>query len=556
MNIDLRLGDCLEVLKTIPDNSVDSVVTDPPYGIGFMNKEWDNPQKHQELIEREKNRSEERFADGKSPVKGGFSKGVQPGLPIGGAKEGKWFQDWCELWARECFRILKPGGHALSFSAPRTYHRMATAFEDSGFQIRDQIMWVFGSGFPKSHNIGKAIDKIAGRVDMSCDEVKLKLKGLYDKSGKSLSKISEECGFNASGYIKTESNKPDPWTTTLPTVEKWKVISKVINATEEEKDEISNLLQSAEREVIGTKSSGLFNGGEGNSVGGTIVAEVDITIANIEEAKEWEGWGTALKPAHEPIVMARKPLSEKSIAENVLKHGTGGINIDGSRIEMKDKENINFDRPRVRKDQKEYFGNHLPDGYFKNEDFKEYNESGRFPANIIFDEEAGQLLDEQSGTLKGGASRFFYCPKAAKKDRNEGMPEEVGVFHQRPRREDGTIIYKEKNPEEWAEAMSKLPRKDKTSKAAAEEKLQDNTNGLKNNHPTVKPTDLMRYLINLITPPNGVVLDPFMGSGSTGKAAVRCGVNFIGIEKEQEYMDIAKARIEHEKNKPVQGKLL
>jgi site-specific DNA-methyltransferase (adenine-specific) len=135
------------------------------------------------------------------------------------------------------------------------------------------------------------------------------------------------------------------------------------------------------------------------------------------------------------------------------------------------------------------------------------------------------------------------------------MPEEIGIFHQRPRREDGSIIYKEKNPEEWAEAMSKLPRKDKTSKAAAEEKLQDSTNGLKNNHPTVKPTDLMRYLINLITPPNGTILDPFMGSGSTGKAAVRCGVNFIGIEKEQEYMDIASARIEHEKNKPVQQKL-
>jgi site-specific DNA-methyltransferase (adenine-specific) len=373
MKIDLRLGDCLEVLKTIPDNSIDSVVTDPPYGIGFMNKEWDSPQKHQELIEREKERSIQRFEEGKSPAKAGFSTGVQPGLPIGGAKEGKWFQDWCELWARECFRILKPGGHALSFSAPRTYHRMATAFEDSGFQIRDQIMWVFGSGFPKSHNIGKAI----------------------------------------------------------------------------------------------------------------------------KEENDWEGWGTALKPAHEPIVMARKPLSEKSIAENVLKHGTGGINIDGSRIEMKDKENINFERPRLREGKWEEVYN---GGWtFNDPNCKEYNEQGRFPANIIFDEDAGQLLDEQSGN-SGGASRFFYCPKAAKKDRNEG--------------------------------------------------------DVSNNHPTVKPTDLMRYLINLVTPPNGTILDPFMGSGSTGKAAVKCGVNFIGIEKEQEYMEIASARIEHEKNKPIQTKLL
>jgi site-specific DNA-methyltransferase (adenine-specific) len=176
-----------------------------------------------------------------------------------------------------------------------------------------------------------------------------------------------------------------------------------------------------------------------------------------------------------------------------LKHGTGGINIDGSRIEMKDKENINFERPRVR-EKKDW----VYDLGMKWEDpnIKEYNEQGRFPANIIFDEEAGQLLDEQSDK----ASRFFYCPKSAKKDRGEGIE-------------------------------------------------------LINNHPTVKPTDLMRYLINLVTPPNGTILDPFMGSGSTGKAAVRCGVNFIGIEKEQEYMDIASARIEHERNKPTQQKL-
>jgi site-specific DNA-methyltransferase (adenine-specific) len=395
MNIDLKIGDCLEVLKTIPDNSVDSIVTDPPYGIGFMNKEWDNPTKHRELIEREQKRSEERFAEGKSPAKGGFSKGVQPGLPIGGAKEGKWFQDWCELWAVECLRVLKPGGHILSFSAPRTYHRMATAFEDAGFQIRDQLMWVFGSGFPKSHNIGKAIDKM-------------------------------------------------------------------------------------------------------------------------EIEHDYEGWGTALKPAHEPIVMARKPLSEKSIAENVLKHGTGGINIDGSRIEGE---------PWVRDNTKGKA--EMYDGWGMKPNIKSNETGGRFPANIIFDEEAGQLLDEQSGISKGtgvekmtinnhsqtetkyqysklkkqfsiadkgGASRFFYCPKAAKKDRSEGIE-------------------------------------------------------LINNHPTVKPTDLMRYLINLVTPPNGTTLDPFMGSGSTGKAAVRCGVKFIGIEKEQEYMDIATARINHELNK-------
>jgi site-specific DNA-methyltransferase (adenine-specific) len=259
-----------------------------------------------------------------------------------------------EVWS-ECLRVLKPGGHLLAFSHSRTYHRMAVAVEDAGFEIRDQIMWIYGSGFPKSHNIGKAIDKIEGNGD-------------------------------------------------------------------------------------------------------------------------WDGWGTALKPAHEPIVLARKPLSEKSIAENVIKWGTGGINIDGSRIGTEEiKTNGWGDK-----------------GFVAQEDYEGITHQGRFPANIIFDEEAGKLLGEPS--------RFFYCPKTSKKDRNEG--------------------------------------------------------DVSNLHPTVKPTDLMRYLIKLITPPNGTVLDPFMGSGSTGKGAVRDGFNFIGIEKEQEYMDIARARINHELNKPVQTKLL
>jgi DNA modification methylase len=420
MVIDLRLGDCLEVLKTIPDNSVDSVVTDPPYGLSFMGKKWDYD------------------------------------VPS------------VEVWT-ECLRVLKPGGHLLSFAGSRTYHRMAVRIEDAGFEIRDQIMWVYGSGFPKSHNIGKAIDKIEGNE-------------------------REDLGANPNARPNFEGEQP----TTMGGKHKWNNLTK------------------------------------GNS--------------------DWEGWGTALKPAHEPIVMARKPLSEKSIAENVLKHGTGGINIDGSRIEMKDKENINFDRPRVRESVNPNWILKQAHDY-TDPQYKEYNEQGRFPANIIFDEEAGQLLDEQSGKSKtkanknykhsktdtesntftgrgtytpredeGGASRFFYCPKAAKKDRNEGL-----------------VVEQEKNKRPVGVAFN------------TEDDLFQQGSG--NSHPTVKPTDLMRYLINLVTPPNGTILDPFMGSGSTGKAAVRCGVNFIGIEKEQEYMDIASARIEHERNKPTQQKL-
>ena len=377
----LILGDSVDKLKELDDNSIDSIVTDPPYGLSFMGKKWDYDVPSQEIFE-------------------------------------------------ECLRVLKPGGHLLSFSHSRTYHRQAVAVEDAGFEIRDQIMWVYGSGFPKSHNIGKKVE-------------------------------------------------------------------------------------------------------------------------------QYEGWGTALKPAHEPIVMARKPFNG-TVAKNVLEWGTGGINIDECRVGT-DEITTNG------------YGDK---GFVAQEGYEPSTHQGRFPANIIFDEEAGKILDEQSGISKsspnkwegnnnapiygkyvepiddlGGASRFFYCPKAQKKDRNEGMPEQVPQFTGRPRREDGSVIYKETHPEEWAEVMKGKPRKEKTSLAASEEILQPTLKGTMNIHPTVKPTDLMAYLVRLVTPKGGVVLDPFMGSGSTGKGAIREGMDFIGIEREDEYMEIAKSRIQHEEGK-------
>ena len=571
--MELILGDCLEVLKTLPDNSVDSVVTDPPYGIGFMNKEWDNPAKHRELIEREKKRSEERFEDGKSPAKGGFSKGVQPGLPIGTAREGKWFQEWCEEWGKECLRVLKPGGYLLSFSAPRTYHRMTTGFEDAGFEIRDQIMWVFGSGFPKSLNIGKAVDKLLGN----------------DR---------EELGTNPNHRSKTD-----------------------------EKDANSN-------SMLGQPHTGDGSITKGQS--------------------EWEGWGTALKPAHEPICVARKPLSEKTNAENVLKWGTGGINIDESRI---GNESV---------PQKRHTGNTFSQSYNENGGAQytnlewEYN-TGRWPANIMFDEEAGQILDEQSGiskgkvgmtqqsspnniyqdfnskgdtkvndgiTDKGGASRYFYCPKASKKDRDSGTNElylfedkliweieklnqllkDISVdtiiypkdnewntilfgnnimdqYHQGFKFTTSIILkmiiglrtlnyYPHLNTKDYIVDVIKMIRENGLNLVDYVEQinllkqnitnekmeyllgvvnvvlptlLEINKKGKTGNfHSTVKPTELMLYLIKLVTPKGGTVLEPFMGSGSTGKACVRGGFDFIGIEKEEEYFKIAQARIENE----------
>jgi len=362
-------GDVRIRLAELPDNSVHSIVTDPPYELGFMGKSWD-------------------------------STGVAYDT---------------EVW-KECLRVLKHGGHLLAFGGSRTYHRLAVAIEDAGFQIRDQIMWVYGSGFPKSLNISKAIDKAAGN-----------------------------------------------------------------------------------------------------------------------EAKQWDGWGTALKPAHEPIVLARKPL-EGTVANNVLTHGTGGINIDASRVETSD----NFDNVKDRTDMTGKLTIHHEGGNL--EALEKLKTLGRFPANFIHDgsDEVLELFPDSKGGAypakrgqavnttfasgqeteggframgdSGSAARFFYCAKANKKDRNEGLDGfEMVVAGGMQGRQDGSLGSVTMN---------------------------------KNHHPTVKPTDLMRYLCRLITPPNGTVLDPFTGSGSTGKAAVLEGFSFIGIEQSAEYVEIATARID------------
>lgn len=378
--------DCLEGMKLLDDNSIDSIVTDPPYELGFMGKKWD-------------------------------STGIAYNV---------------ELW-KECLRVLKPGGHLLAFGGTRTYHRMTCAIEDAGFEIRDCIQWLYGSGFPKSQDISKAIDKKLG----------------------------------------------------------------------------------AEREVIGKGRGVGKKGGETYSKYGEFKAgEIEITASATELARKWEGWGTALKPANEPIVLARKPLSEKTIAENVMKWGTGGLNIDGCRIPI----DPTVDDPRLGGKgswKTDKAAKNVYEGGYAGENIQS-SPLGRFPANVILDEEAGKLLDEQSGILKsgalkpyqenhqnassykmnryktfiqpaneGGASRFFYCAKASKKERGEG-----------------------------------------------------------NNHPTVKPVSLIKYLVTLVTPPDGVCLDPFMGSGTTGMVAAMYQRNFIGFELNPEYCKMAEKRIE------------
>jgi DNA modification methylase len=382
-------GDCFDVLKNIPDSSIDLILTDPPYGLSFMGKNWDH--------------------------------GV-PGV---------------QFWI-EALRVAKPGAHLFAFGGTRTFHRLAVAIEDAGWEIRDTIMWVYGSGFPKSLDVSKAIDKIAG----------------------------------------------------------------------------------ANREVVGSKEVSDMRGGSFFSSNGRIL--VNITVPATEAAKQWQGWGTALKPAFEPITVARKPLTG-TVAENVLQWGTGGINIDGCRVATDDVlpkmsgkailggSSDGWDRP----------WKNDPNGLVRRQAaadaaIEKANTLGRWPANLIHDgsEEVVGLfpyqksckvkphvikrdktvvdfkrgLTQKTGyflSSEGSAARFFYCAKASKSERGEG-----------------------------------------------------------NTHPTVKPLALMKYLITLGLPPGGIVLDPFCGSGTTALACKELGRNYICIEKELEYYQIACNRLD------------
>ncbi|MCA6229829.1 MAG: site-specific DNA-methyltransferase [Phenylobacterium sp.] len=380
----LFLGDCLDALRQLPDASVDAVVTDPPYGLSFMGKKWDYD------------------------------------VPS------------VEVWA-ECLRVLKPGGHLLAFAGTRTQHRMAVRIEDAGFEIRDMIAWVYGSGFPKSLDVSKAIDRAAG----------------------------------------------------------------------------------AEREFmpVGSSVKRLIPGAEQDKTGSWIkddgrIYQPGVSAPATDAARQWQGWGTALKPALEPVTVARKPLTG-TVAENVQTYGTGALNIDGCRMAT----DPAVDDPRLggagtwstAKMAKNVYA-----GGFAGERHGS-SQLGRWPANLIHD-----VGDEAAGLL-GEAARFFYSPKADGTDRNEGLDGMEAKLSMR---------YGE---------QGQGPSAQQTPRKPVEQR---------NIHPTVKPTDLMQYLCRLVTPPGGTVLDPFMGSGSTGKAAQMEGFRFIGCERDPEYFAIAKARIE------------
>lgn len=334
----IHVGDSLDVMRTLDADSVDAVVTDPPYGLTFMGKAWD--------------------------------RGV-PGV---------------EYWT-EALRVAKPGAHLVAFGGTRTYHRLATAIEDAGWEIRDCFVWTYGQGFPKSHDVSKGIDKAAG----------------------------------------------------------------------------------AEREVVGErKQRGRPKAHNDEFQKNTSSSPVELlTAPATDDARRWSGWGTALKPAWEPAVIARKPF-RGTVAENVLRHGTGAINVDGCRVKAND-DPLRWERPRN-------MGFH---GGTDQGKCAALTSDGRWPANLAHDGSPA-VLD----LFPREAARFFYSAKASKADRGEG-----------------------------------------------------------NTHPTVKPSDLMAYVCRLVTPPGGLVLDPFAGSGSTGVGALREGFRFVGIELSEDYAAIARARL-------------
>lgn len=420
--MELINADCWDAMFDMEDNSVDAIVTDPPYGLSFMGKKWDYD---------------------------------VPAVII---------------W-KEAIRVLKPGGYILCACGTRTQHRMTVNIEDAGFEIRDVISWIYGSGFPKSLDVSKAIDNKFG----------------------------------------------------------------------------------AEREVIG---DGKWNARKVNgslsdsSVGLTTKADFKETAPSTDEAKQYSGWGTALKPAQELWTLARKPLSEKTVAENVLKHGTGGINIDACRIDTGNEiinEVVDYSAKGIPHAENDGGRDWINERIKNGEPVKHYipNTQGRFPANVIFDEFMGEELDKQTGVLtsgnysgkrnepktknafgefamkdekpvagsSGGASRFFYCAKASKSERNAGLEE-----------------------------LEYTPIGENTGNNHNVATLGRETQ-YKNSHPTVKPIKLMEYLIKLITPIDGIVLDPFMGSGTTGVAAKNLDRKFIGIERDPNYFKICQGRI-------------
>lgn len=539
-HVTLWYGDCLEVMATLNDNCVDAVVTDPPYGLEFMGKSWDAIGN----IGKAKNRGMGGIAQKGMTLPESYNADVNvkcegcsrwkkdhadrkcaceaPQFPNVKAHQAQAMQEWHLAWATECLRVLKPGGYMLAFGGSRTWHRLACAVEDAGFEIRDSIAWLYGSGFPKSLDVSKAIDKRKiGSAEV--DAFKRALGAAVSASGKTRTQINAECGFTMRFDI-TFDRDPEGWGCSLPTPEQYDVICRVLamdgaGGVEQlrawPRTSMEKLYRVTGYEERLNSPSGVVGLGRGST---PVVRE--LTEPGTEAAKQWQGWGTALKPAFEPIVVGRKPL-QGTVAANVLAHGTGALNINACRIEAgqdyRDKcaSVVGLDSNRNGSAYGEWTG------------IREDSASpaGRWPTNVVIDEHTAASIDEQSGTRSSG-----HFPK--------GQNTQPGA----PSGSMGSGWSNSVAPERSLDgggASRFFPTFRYEAKAPTEERPM--ANGVA--HPTVKPLDLMRWLVRLVTPPGGVVLEPFAGSGTTAEACVHEHRTCIAIEREPDYIELIKARL-------------
>lgn len=437
-------GDCIEVMRGLPAESVDSIVTDPPYGIRFMGQAWDGADIARRT-QRGRDSGAQAPAGARGPHGGYRSASVEAGRYSRSQQDAHAFQEWCAEWAAECLRLLKPGGHLLAFGGARTWHRLTSGIEDAGFEVRDSIAWLYGSGFPKSVDVARAIDARLGDLDAR--------------------------------PVHGEKTVPD-----------------------------ATLVRPA-------FAGGAYSGCEG----ATPNRKVPVSSAASAASAAWEGWGTALKPAFEPCVVARKPLCG-AVADNVLDHGVGGIHVDACRIHSAGSEGRDYKVRRLKS------GSELArtGGPWHSEEGGETyvgrTKDGRWPTNVVLDEEAALALD--AGAPES-VSRQGKPRQAAQSGEGWGM------------RATGAEYSDSGGPSRF------FPVFRYEAKAAADER--PSVDGV--SHPTVKPLALMRWLVRLVTPYGGVVLEPFAGSGTTLEAAVAEGMRAIGIEREESYLPLIADRL-------------
>ena len=485
-SVDIRHGDCLAVLRDLPDNSVDSVVADPPYGLS--------------------NTKPQQVAD----VLAAWVTGDTEAVPA--TKGGFMGKDWDSfvpppaVWA-ECLRVLKPGGHMAVFAGARTQDLMGLSIRLAGFEIRDTLGWVYGSGFPKSLDIGKAIDKRPGVHHQR--EFSAHLKEKREAAGLSRQDVAERVvGARTSACWNWEHHQ-------FPKYEWWPALRDLLGLDGEKWGPI---IAEADREVVGknrwTNSTNHFVPGEDH----TARVHTDITAPATSEAKRWDGWGTALKPAIEPIILARKPL-DGTVAQNVLEHGVGGLNIDASRVPTGE------DTGRAQ--GTDIKGGNFVHGTVKSDYVSQSHAAGRFPANVLLDEHAAREMDKQSGVSvssprtpsgtagAGSATGFSRGSETSAHSDSGGASRFFPVF----------------------KYQAKAPKKDRP--------VIEREDGSKIRHPTVKPLALLDWLVTLITPPGGLVLDPFAGSGTTLQAARNKGFRAIGVEQDPDYIQLIHARLEN-----------